>query len=83
MSLGASAIILQVGSDKAERTGSDDETLKNIIVKAKDPYISDDDSKNYFKVTSEYLYGTSYAVCLTEPMDAAADELLETLNGGN
>ncbi|MBQ1527713.1 MAG: hypothetical protein IIZ75_11290 [Lachnospiraceae bacterium] len=81
MTRGAAAIILQVGSDKAKRTGSDEETLKNIIVKSADPYISEDDAKNYFNVTSEYLYGTNYALCLTEPMDTAADEMLKTLTG--
>jgi len=50
-------------------------------VKSADPYISEDDAKNYFNVTSEYLYGTNYALCLTEPMDTAADEMLKTLTG--
>ncbi len=83
MTQGASALIFQVGSDSLKRNGGDTETLKNAVVKTKDPYISDEDAKNYFHVSAEYLYGSTYAVCLTETMDAAANEMLETFTGTN
>ncbi|MCR5790479.1 MAG: hypothetical protein K6G83_11390 [Lachnospiraceae bacterium] len=81
MSKGASAWSFQVGTNTLIRNGGDAETLKEKAVKGNDPYISVDDAKNYFDVIGEYLYGTDYAVCLTEPMDTKAGELLSALTG--
>ncbi|MCR4657919.1 MAG: hypothetical protein K5770_17100 [Lachnospiraceae bacterium] len=75
MSQGASAYIFTTGSVNLERNSGDSETLSNAVVKAADPMISEDDAKNYFGVDAEYIYGSSYAVCLTDTMEAQAKEL--------
>lgn len=64
-------------SDQSVEMMSDSTALQGSNV-----YLPQDAVSRYFDCTSEVITGTGYAFCLTDVMNTSADELLESLKGG-
>ena len=77
---GSKAYIFRTGDTSMSR-GNGSETLKNKVVKSGVPYISEDDAKEYFVCTAEYIPDSSDAVCLTANIASLADDIEKALEG--
>jgi hypothetical protein len=59
--------------------GEDEEQMDGAIKMSDVPHISETDSLVYFKIETEYIPDSSYAVCYTTPMKSRAEEFLKLL----
>ena len=82
MTSGAKIYIFTNGSDVMYKNsyGEDQEKMNSPVKLSGVPHISEADSVVYFKIETEYVPSSSYAVCYTTPMKARAEEFLELLN---
>ena len=44
-----------------------------------DLYLSEGDANTYFNCDTEYLNGTSYAICMTAAMQTAAEDAVDAV----
>ena len=78
----ANVLTFMTGSTRLVRKGGAKEQLSEAVILNKVPYVSEDDAKNLFQCDCEYLMGTSYGVCLPGTIEAEAEEIYNTLTGG-
>ncbi len=81
MTQGSKVFTIRSGNQIIERGGAP-ENMKYKSVFSKYPYISEDDGKNYFGCTAEYVPTTTHAVCVPETIQGRVDELFALLTGG-
>ena len=81
MTSGTKILIFKRGSNMMykQNTNSEPESIKSKVLYQGDLYLSEDDARTYFNCDTEYLSGTSYAVCMSSQMQTAAEDAVEAV----
>ena len=82
MTKGANVYILKANDINLER-GNTTSTLKYSTKFSRVLYLDEEDAKDLFGCSCEYVDNTSTAVCLTGAMEAKAGDLLKAFSGDN
>ena len=62
-------------------SSSDPETMSAKLEFQSVPYLTEDDCNVYFKCSTEYVPGSSYAVCYTDSMKVEIEDFVSQLSG--
>lgn len=72
-----------VGSSEVRLAdGTIEQMSSETVLQGNVAYIPEEAGSKYFGCTVIYIEGTEYAVCVTEKMEAAVEQLLENLKKG-
>ena len=82
MTKGSNVYIFRANDINLER-GSTNSKLKYSTKFSRFLYLDEDDAKDFFGCTCEYVDNTSYGVCLAGSMESKAGELLSAFSGDN